>query len=104
MKVNYFFKVFMLIALTSYSFAFGNGILNTKAITNASYSMNTLVSLEPSVTTDQLDYPPGSTAIIYGTGFQPGEEVELHVHHADGDLFGTDPENHQPQYMEFLSE
>ena len=30
-----------------------------------------------SVTTDQSDYPPGSTAIINGSGFQPGEAVEL---------------------------
>jgi hypothetical protein len=31
------------------------------------------------VTTDREDYPPGSTAIITGTGFQPGETVELQV-------------------------
>ena len=31
------------------------------------------------VTTDQPDYPPGSTAQITGEGFQPGEIVELQV-------------------------
>jgi len=30
-----------------------------------------------SVTKDQSDYPPGSTATINGSGFQPGETVEL---------------------------
>jgi hypothetical protein len=30
-----------------------------------------------SVTTGQSDYPPGSTATINGSGFQPGETVEL---------------------------
>jgi hypothetical protein len=32
---------------------------------------------QASVTTDQSDYPPGSTATINGSGFQPGETVEL---------------------------
>ena len=31
------------------------------------------------VTTDKPDYPPGSTAIITGTGFQPGEIVQCQV-------------------------
>ena len=31
------------------------------------------------VSTDLLDYPPGSTAIITGTGFQPGETVAVCV-------------------------
>lgn len=56
------------------------------------------------VRTDLDDYPPGSTAIITGTGFQPGENVELHVHHADGDPMGTDPEHHQPWYVTADSE
>jgi hypothetical protein len=30
-----------------------------------------------SVTTDQSDYPPGSTVQISGTGFTPGETVQL---------------------------
>jgi protocatechuate 3,4-dioxygenase beta subunit len=36
------------------------------------------------VTTDLDDYPPGSTAIIYGENFDPGETVELQVLHTDG--------------------
>ncbi|MGN6540529.1 MAG: hypothetical protein ACTHKY_06940, partial [Ginsengibacter sp.] len=33
------------------------------------------------IKTDQLDYPPGSTVIITGTGWQPGETVTLQVLH-----------------------
>src|SRR5205823_11079546 len=36
------------------------------------------------VWTDQGDYPPGSTAQIFGRNFQPGENVTLQVVHADG--------------------
>jgi hypothetical protein len=36
-----------------------------------------------SVTTDQSDYPPGSTATINGSGFQPGETVELQGRRTD---------------------
>ncbi|SHN19951.1 beta strand repeat-containing protein, partial [Flavobacterium xinjiangense] len=53
---------------------------------------------QATVSTDLLDYPPGSTAMITGSGFQDGEYVELHVHHADGDPLGTDPQYHQPFY------
>ena len=35
--------------------------------------------LAATVTTDQADYAPGSTAIITGAGFQAGETVELQV-------------------------
>jgi hypothetical protein len=58
--------------------------------------MAMMAQAQATVTTDQLDYAPGSTAIITGTGFQPGEEVELHVHHVGEDSLGTDPQNHQP--------
>jgi len=34
---------------------------------------------QASVTTDQADYPPGSTVQISGTGFAPGERVQLQV-------------------------
>ena len=34
---------------------------------------------QASVTTDKSDYPPGSTVIISGSGFQPGEIVQLQV-------------------------
>ncbi|WP_395048814.1 hypothetical protein, partial [Flavobacterium sp.] len=51
---------------------------------------------QATVSTDLLDYPPGATAIITGAGFQPGEIVELHVEHADGDPLGIDPQYHVP--------
>lgn len=38
----------------------------------------------PSIATDQADYLPGTTAIITGSGFRPGETVTLQVLHADG--------------------
>jgi len=40
---------------------------------------------QPSVTTDQSDYPPGSTVNITGTGFQPGEIVQCQVLRVDID-------------------
>lgn len=51
---------------------------------------------QATIQTDLLDYPPGSTAIITGTGFQPGETVTLQVLHTVGDSLGTDPQYHQP--------
>ncbi|MBI2730062.1 MAG: hypothetical protein HYX40_04815, partial [Sphingobacteriales bacterium] len=50
------------------------------------------------VSTDRLDYPPGDTAYITGSGFAPGEIVTLQVHHIDmGTVsLGTDPQYHQP--------
>src|SRR6266511_3826987 len=36
------------------------------------------------VSTDQADYPPGSTAYITGSGFLAGETVQCQVLHADG--------------------
>ncbi len=50
----------------------------------------------PSVATDLLDYPPGATAIITGSGFQAGETVTLLVEHVGDDPLGTDEEYHQP--------
>src|SRR5262249_46866868 len=35
--------------------------------------------LSASITTDRMDYPPGSTAVITGTGWQPHETVDLHI-------------------------
>src|SRR5437016_3726350 len=34
---------------------------------------------QATVSTDKSDYPPGSTAIITGRGFQPGEAVQCQV-------------------------
>ncbi|MGN6264674.1 MAG: IPT/TIG domain-containing protein, partial [Ginsengibacter sp.] len=41
----------------------------------------TAFSQTATIKTDQLDYPPGSTVIITGTGWQPGETVTLQVLH-----------------------
>jgi len=45
------------------------------------------------LTTDQPDYPPGSTVILSGQGFQPGETVTLQVLHVDGGDNLTSPEH-----------
>jgi hypothetical protein len=49
-----------------------------------------------SVTTDQSDYPPGSTATINGSGFQPGETVELQGLRTDL------PKNSGPEHVPWL--
>ncbi|MFE3867087.1 MBG domain-containing protein [Flavobacterium sp. LS2P90] len=51
---------------------------------------------QATVSTDLLDYPPGSTAIITGSGFQAGETVILLVEHVGEEPMGTDPQYHQP--------
>ncbi|HSV11820.1 MAG TPA: hypothetical protein VLI68_13685, partial [Hanamia sp.] len=38
-------------------------------------------SQSATITTDKADYPPGSTVIITGAGFQAGETVTLQVIH-----------------------
>ncbi|HEV2325545.1 MAG TPA: Ig-like domain repeat protein [Terracidiphilus sp.] len=34
----------------------------------------------PTISTDQPDYAPGTQVLMTGTGFQPGETVDLHLH------------------------
>ncbi|MEN5199805.1 DUF5801 repeats-in-toxin domain-containing protein, partial [Pseudomonas wadenswilerensis] len=65
----------------------------------------------PTVTTDQADYAPGSTAIITASGFAAGSTVALEVEHATGpgadNLWGTPDdvlntntgEGHEPWYV-----
>ena len=36
------------------------------------------------VWTNKPDYAPGSNAVFYGSGFQPGEQIEIQVTHIDG--------------------
>src|SRR5438309_9788828 len=55
----------------------------------------TAFSQTATIATDQGDYPPGSTVIITGTGWQPGETVTLQVVHADPTLDNSEPA-HQP--------
>ena len=73
-----------------------NSLILRLVLIAAFAGMAMMAQAQATVQTDQLDYPPGSTAIITGIGFQSGENVELHVHHADGDPLGTDPDNHLP--------
>src|SRR5207247_4505732 len=40
-------------------------------------------AIAQTLTSDQPDYPPGSTATLTGAGFAPGESVVVVVHHAD---------------------
>src|SRR5258706_3919530 len=59
-------------------------------------SLPNLANGQATISTDLLDYPPGSTAIITGSGFQPGETVTLQVlHEPTGGDDATDP-SHQP--------
>ena len=34
----------------------------------------------PTIATDRTEYAPGTTVVMTGTGFQPGETVDLHLH------------------------
>src|SRR5439155_6217953 len=54
---------------------------------------------QATVTTDALDYPPGATAIITGTGFQPGEQVKLQVLHNPTCCDDSTSLDHQPWYV-----
>src|SRR6476619_5489495 len=45
---------------------------------NSVYAQTTTTA---TVSTDKLDYPPGSEVIITGSGFQPNETVTLQVLH-----------------------
>jgi len=39
----------------------------------------------PTLRTDQLDYLPGQTAVLSGTGWRPGETVTIAIHESSGD-------------------
>ena len=54
---------------------------------------NPFVTTAASMTTDQSDYQPGSTALISGSGFWANELVTLQVAHVDGTTGG---EGHDP--------
>ena len=58
-------------------------------------SANTF-SQTATIATDALDYPPGSTAIITGAGFQPGETVTLQVLHYPTCCDDSTSASHQP--------
>jgi len=56
----------------------------------------TAFSQTATIATDALDYPPGSTAIITGSGFQPGETVTLQVLHYPTCCDDSTSPDHQP--------
>lgn len=61
--------------------------LTAVALAPAAFAQQAATPLsEPyvSVMTDQLDYAPGTTARISGSGFYPGEGIRFQVLHADG--------------------
>jgi len=60
----------------------------------ASGSQGVRVASSPSVSTDQADYAPGDTAIIYGAGFAADDTITLQVTHIDGTPPGG--EGHNP--------
>lgn len=54
------------------------------------------VLAQATLTTDHDDYPPGSTVILTGSSFQPGEIVQLQVLHYDEDGDNSGSSAHQP--------
>ncbi|MFY9607973.1 MAG: kelch repeat-containing protein, partial [Blastocatellia bacterium] len=59
------------------------GVIVTGGISGGGKVLGTMAALESSpatVTTDKTDYQPGDIVIITGTGWQPGEMVDLNVH------------------------
>jgi hypothetical protein len=50
----------------------------------------------PTITTDQADYPPGSTVYITGSGFAPNDSVTLQVIHKDVNGDNDTSAAHQP--------
>lgn len=68
-------------------------LLTLLAIT---FSSLNVFSQSATIATDALDYPPGSTAIITGSGFQPGETVTLQVLHYPTCCDDSTSPDHQP--------
>src|SRR5947207_3510418 len=69
----------LILALTTFGFALGHSAASAAT-----------------VTTDQADYPPGSTVYITGSGFAAGETVQCQVLHSPtGGDDATSPA-HQP--------
>src|ERR1700752_819763 len=66
------------------------------AISGFSFLLSASSAFSQSVTTDQPDYPPGSTVFITGSGFAAGETVTCQVLHSPtGGDAATRPA-HQP--------
>ena len=48
--------------------------------------VNTEVVYSPLISTDKADYNPGDTVTVFGTGFKPGDEVEISFFNAAGEV------------------
>lgn len=55
-----------------------------------------LGSSPATISTDKLDYAPGRTALINGTGWQPGETVDIVMH--------EDPHTHTERRLSFVAD
>ena len=51
---------------------------------------------DASITSDQPDYKPGTTATFTGTGFSPGEQVKIKVLHAENHPLDYAGSEHEP--------
>jgi hypothetical protein len=63
------------------------GVIVTGGVSGSGKVLRTMAALESSpatVTTDKTDYQPGDTVIISGTGWEPGETVQLTLHRDNG--------------------
>jgi hypothetical protein len=68
-------------------------VTSSRVTSGLSLGMKSVV--DATLISDSLDYQPGSTATVTGTGFQSGETVKvqvLHVDHQPGDPIGDDHE------------
>src|SRR5262249_31867487 len=58
------------------------------------FGLSAVTLAQPNVTTDQADYPPGTTVCISGAGFYPLETVKLQVRQISS--ADNDRPEHQP--------
>ena len=73
-----------------------NSLILRLVLIAAFAGMAMMAQAQATVQTDSLDYAPGETALITGSGFQPGETVTLLVEHVGEEPTGTDPQYHKP--------
>lgn len=67
----------------------GNSFVVTSSGSSSGLSGATEFKRIATVRTDKLDYQPGETAVISGTGFNANEVVTLLVEHSNGNNFGN---------------
>jgi uncharacterized surface anchored protein len=62
-------------------------LVNTETQDNeGSDLVNTEAVYSPLISTDKADYNPGETVTVFGTGFKPGDEIELTFYNAAGEI------------------